>query len=71
MENKLPFVITKEHVSSFLNNYGPLVDVGIIVAGAKIMQKVAPDAFDALLVSVANTLKDKNEMISPNKKIRY
>jgi len=42
--------------------------VGIIVAGAKLIQKVAPDAFDAILVSVANALKDKNEMISPNKK---
>ena len=68
MGNKLPFVITKEHVSSFLNNYGPFVDLGILVAGAKIMQNIAPDAFDAILVSVANALKANNEVISPNEK---
>jgi len=68
MKNKLPFVVTKEHVSSFLNRYGPLVDVGILVTGVKIMQKVAPDAFDAIRARVANTLKENNEVISPNEK---
>ena len=66
MKTKLPLVVTPEHVSSFLNKYRPLADLGILFAGVKIMQKVAPDVLDAFMTSMANTLKNSNEVISPN-----
>jgi len=66
MKIKLPLVITPEHVSSFLDNYSPLVDIGILFIGAKITQKVAPEVFDAILANVANTLKDTDQVIGPN-----
>ncbi len=66
MNIKLPVVVTPEHVSSFLNNYSPVVGLGILFTGVKIMQKVAPDVLYAIMASMTNTLKDNNEVIGPN-----
>ncbi|MFC1967419.1 hypothetical protein ACFLV2_02135 [Chloroflexota bacterium] len=66
MNIKLPVVVTQEHVSSFINNYGSVVDLGILLSGAKIMQKVAPDVLGAIIASMANTLTDNKEVIRTN-----
>lgn len=68
MNIKFPLLVTPEHVSSILNNYSPAVGLGILFTGVKIMKKVAPDVLDAFIASMANTLKDNNEVISPNEK---
>ncbi len=66
MKIKLPLVVTREHVSSFLDKFGPVVDMGILVAEVKIMQKIDPDVLDASVANFVNTSRENHEMISLN-----